>query len=91
MYCELQRDWTREATVPGFMDVLKSFDGFNPEKAAHAATCSQGDQRTCLLDVAAKCPIQPVLEGTSTIVTKAGTPFDEAFDTCPPLFANPTP
>ncbi|MHA6769968.1 hypothetical protein [Sphingobium ummariense] len=37
MYCELQRDWAREATVPGFMDVLESFDGFNPEKAAHAA------------------------------------------------------
>ena len=36
MYCELQRDWAREATVPGFMDVFESFDGFNPEKA-HAA------------------------------------------------------
>ena len=36
MYCELQRDWTREATVPGFMDVFESFDGFNPEKAAAA-------------------------------------------------------
>ncbi|MET0616868.1 MAG: hydrolase [Luteibacter sp.] len=34
MYCELQRDWAREATVPGFMDVFESFDGFNPEKAA---------------------------------------------------------
>lgn len=33
MYCELQRDWAREATVPGFMDVFGSFDGFNPEKA----------------------------------------------------------
>ncbi|HEY9090453.1 hydrolase [Parasphingorhabdus sp.] len=33
MYCELQRDWSREATVPGFMDVFESFDGFNPEKA----------------------------------------------------------
>ncbi len=39
LYCELQRDWTRKATVPGFMDVFESFDGFNPEKAAaaHAA------------------------------------------------------
>ncbi|MFC7556458.1 hydrolase [Pseudoroseomonas wenyumeiae] len=37
MYCELQRDWAREATVPGFMDVFESFDGFNPEKAAQAA------------------------------------------------------
>lgn len=32
MYCELQRDWAREATVPGFMDVFESSDGFNPEK-----------------------------------------------------------
>jgi nicotinamidase-related amidase len=37
MYCELQRDWAREATVPGFMGVFESFDGFNPEKAADAA------------------------------------------------------
>jgi hypothetical protein len=36
MYCELQRDWAREATVPGFMDVIESFDGLNPEKAAEA-------------------------------------------------------
>ncbi|WP_061937297.1 hydrolase [Aureimonas sp. AU22] len=33
LYCELQRDWAREATIPGFMDVFESFDGFNPEKA----------------------------------------------------------
>ena len=32
MYCELQRDWAREATVPGFMDVFENSDGFNPEK-----------------------------------------------------------
>lgn len=37
MYCELQRDWAREATVPGFMDVFESADGFNPEKANEAA------------------------------------------------------
>ncbi|MCF3935859.1 hydrolase [Acuticoccus sp. M5D2P5] len=37
MYCELQRDWAREATVPGFMDVFESHDGFNPEKAAEQA------------------------------------------------------
>ena len=36
LYCELQRDWAREATVPGFMDVFGSFDGFNPEKAKQA-------------------------------------------------------
>ncbi len=37
LYCELQRDWIRTATVPGFMDVFESYDGFNPEKAAAAA------------------------------------------------------
>ncbi|MBL6081553.1 hydrolase [Belnapia sp. T18] len=36
LYCELQRDWVREATIPGFMDVFESFDGFNPEKAMEA-------------------------------------------------------
>ena len=36
LYCELQRDWARGATIPGFMDVFESFDGFNPEKAAAA-------------------------------------------------------
>lgn len=37
MYCELQRDWAREATVPGFMGVFDNADGFNPEKALEAA------------------------------------------------------
>jgi len=37
MYCELQRDWLREATVPGFMGVFSNFDGFNVEKAAEEA------------------------------------------------------
>jgi nicotinamidase-related amidase len=32
LYCELQRDWAREKTIPGFMDVFESWDGFNPEK-----------------------------------------------------------
>lgn len=32
MYCELQRDWARETTVPGFMGVFDNSDGFNPEK-----------------------------------------------------------
>ncbi|WP_043366660.1 hydrolase [Belnapia sp. F-4-1] len=36
MYCELQRDWAREATLPGFMGVFENFDGFNPEKAMAA-------------------------------------------------------
>ena len=34
LYCELQRDWARDETVPGFMDVFESWDGFNPEKLA---------------------------------------------------------
>ncbi|WP_330211892.1 hydrolase [Pseudomonas sp. Z18(2022)] len=33
MYCELQRDWAREVTVPGFLGVFDNFDGFNAEKA----------------------------------------------------------
>ncbi|WP_250007830.1 hydrolase [Actinoplanes sp. M2I2] len=37
LYCELQRDWAREETVPGFMDVFESSDGFNPEKAMESA------------------------------------------------------
>ena len=32
LYCELQRDWSREATIPGFMDVFNNADGSNPEK-----------------------------------------------------------
>lgn len=32
LYCELQRDWRREATVPGFMEVFANWDGSNPEK-----------------------------------------------------------
>lgn len=32
LYCELQRDWAREATVPGFMSVFENWDGSNPEK-----------------------------------------------------------
>lgn len=34
LYCELQRDWAREKTVPGFMDVFQNWDGFNPEKTS---------------------------------------------------------
>lgn len=36
LYCELQRDWAREKTVPGFMDVFENWDGFNPEKGSKA-------------------------------------------------------
>ncbi len=32
LYCELQRDWSRTETVPGFMDVFENWDGSNPEK-----------------------------------------------------------
>ncbi|MDE2569204.1 MAG: hydrolase [Sphingomonadales bacterium] len=32
LYCELQRDWNREETVPGFMNVFANWDGSNPEK-----------------------------------------------------------
>ncbi len=32
LYCELQRDWKRAETVPGFMDVFENWDGFNPER-----------------------------------------------------------
>lgn len=37
MYCELQRDWSRAATVPGFMGVFANHDGFNAEKALQDA------------------------------------------------------
>ena len=32
LYCELQRDWARDETVPGFMSVFQNWDGSNPEK-----------------------------------------------------------
>lgn len=38
MYCELQRDWARESTIPGFMGVFESADGFNAEKAGQKKT-----------------------------------------------------
>lgn len=34
MYCELQRDWSREASIPGLMGVFENYDGFNAEKKA---------------------------------------------------------
>ena len=37
LYCELQRDWSRAETVPGFMDVFENWDGSNPEKDSKAA------------------------------------------------------
>lgn len=38
------------------------------------------EQRARLLQVAASCPIQRVLEGAPVISTKAGTPLEEAYD-----------
>ena len=32
LYCELQRDWARTETVPGFMDVFQHWDGSKPGK-----------------------------------------------------------
>jgi nicotinamidase-related amidase len=29
LYCELQRDWNRTETVPGFMDVFENWNGSN--------------------------------------------------------------
>ena len=34
LYCELQRDWARTDTVPGFLDVFQHFDGDKPAKPA---------------------------------------------------------
>jgi len=34
VYCELQRDWSREATVPGFMNVFQHWDGASAENPA---------------------------------------------------------
>lgn len=37
LYCELQRDWSRAETVPGFVDVFENWDGSNPERDYKAA------------------------------------------------------
>ena len=37
LYCELQRDWNRTETVPGFMDVFQNWDRTNPERDSKAA------------------------------------------------------
>jgi nicotinamidase-related amidase len=31
LYCELQRDWNRTETVPGFMEVFKNWDAASPD------------------------------------------------------------
>jgi nicotinamidase-related amidase len=33
LYCELQRDWAREKTIPGFMGVFEKWDGNSPGKS----------------------------------------------------------
>lgn len=38
------------------------------------------EQRTRLMEVASKCPVQRVLEGTPLIGTRLGTRLDELFD-----------
>lgn len=37
-------------------------------------------QRARLIDVATKCPIQRILEGSPMIITRLGRPLDEVFD-----------
>jgi len=37
LYCELERDWNRTETVPGFMDVFQNWDRTNPERDSKAA------------------------------------------------------
>lgn len=39
------------------------------------------EQRERLMDVAGKCPIQRLLEGSPGINTRVGTPLDQFFDT----------
>ena len=41
LYCELQRDWNRAETVPGFMEVFKHFDGSNSEGSKPKASGSK--------------------------------------------------
>src|SRR3546814_20877975 len=43
LYCELQRDWSRRDTVPGFMHVFQNADGSNPAKNGRAS----GRERVC--------------------------------------------
>jgi putative redox protein len=54
-------------------------DVFNKTLILRGSRLSEG-QRSRLLDIATRCPIQRVLEGSPTIMTKAGTALDKAFD-----------
>lgn len=82
----LQHDWPLdhvEVTVDHARKLLagasEPVDVFDKTVILRGSRLSEG-QRARLLDIATKCPIQRVLEGAPTIVTKAGTPLDEAFD-----------
>lgn len=42
LYCELQRDWARAATVPGFMQVFQHWDNQSPGGAAESTRRPEG-------------------------------------------------
>ena len=50
LYCELQRDWSRAETLPGFMDVFQSWDGFNPEKQAKSGETGAATPEKALVE-----------------------------------------
>ena len=66
MYCELQRDWARKATVPGFMDVFESFEastGRRPKRPARP------DQGLALMMAGAPMPAIPSGRGEKQMST----------------------
>jgi nicotinamidase-related amidase len=50
LYCELQRDWSRAETLPGFMNVFQSWDGFNPEQQAKRHEAGDPRSETVLVE-----------------------------------------
>jgi nicotinamidase-related amidase len=50
LYCELQRDWSRAETLPGFMNVFQSWDGFNPEQQAKRQEARDARSETVLVE-----------------------------------------
>ena len=50
LYCELQRDWNRAETVPGFMEVFQSWDGFNPEKQGKGEDAGAAGSQNILVE-----------------------------------------
>ena len=82
----LRHDWPLdhvEVTVDHVKKLLagasEPVDVFDKTLILRGSRLSE-DQRKRLLEIATKCPIQRVLEGSPTIMTKSGTPLDEAFD-----------